>query len=88
MLILSLLERFLLTLHCTDKKENNFLIFKEIQKGTVAESYVRKGFLIYDEMLTFLFIYEEAVSLHLLLSEFPYKLGFFFFFISVVRGQA
>ncbi len=33
---------------CTDKKENQiFLIFKEIQNGAVAKSYMRKGFLIY-----------------------------------------
>ncbi len=62
--------------------------------GAVAKSYMRKGFLIYEEMRKFLFIYEEAVSytyktLQQLPSEFPYKLGiFFFFFISVVRGQA
>jgi hypothetical protein len=33
---------------CTDKKEKkNFLIYKEIQKGAVAKSYIRKGCLIY-----------------------------------------
>ncbi len=32
----------------TDKK--NFLICKEIQSGAVAKSYMRKGFLIYEEM--------------------------------------
>jgi hypothetical protein len=36
---------------CTDKKENKiFLIYKEIQSGAVAKSYMRKGFLIYEEM--------------------------------------
>jgi hypothetical protein len=31
----------------TDKKENQiFLIYKEIQSGAVAKSYMRKGFLI------------------------------------------
>jgi hypothetical protein len=31
---------------CTDKKENKILlIFKKIQSGTVAKSYMRKGFL-------------------------------------------
>ncbi len=35
----------------TDKKENKvFLIFKEIQIGAVAKSYMRKGFLIYEEI--------------------------------------
>jgi hypothetical protein len=32
----------------TDKNENQiFLIYKEIQSGAVAKSYMRKGFLIY-----------------------------------------
>jgi hypothetical protein len=31
----------------TDKKENKtFLIYKEVQSGAVAKSYMRKGFLI------------------------------------------
>ncbi len=35
----------------TDKKENQiFLICKEIQSEAVAKSYMRKGFLIYEEM--------------------------------------
>jgi hypothetical protein len=34
-----------------DKKENKiFLISKEIQSGAVAMLYMRKGFLIYEEM--------------------------------------
>jgi hypothetical protein len=46
---------------CTDKKENqNFLIYKEIQSGAVAKSYMRKGFLIYEEILNFP-IYEESL---------------------------
>ncbi len=33
------------------KKENQiFLIYKEIQSGAVAKSYMRKGFLIYEEI--------------------------------------
>ncbi len=36
---------------CTDKKEKKiFLIYKEILSGAVAKSYMRKGFLIYEEM--------------------------------------
>ncbi len=36
---------------CTDKKENEiFVIYQEIQIGSVAKSYMRKGFLIYEEM--------------------------------------
>ncbi len=47
----------------TDKKENKtFLIYKEIQMGSGAKSYIRKGFLIYEEMRKFFPIYEEAVS--------------------------
>jgi hypothetical protein len=47
----------------TDKKENQiFLIYKEIQNGAVAKSYMRKGFLIYVEMRKYFPIYEEAVS--------------------------
>jgi hypothetical protein len=47
----------------TDKKENKiFLIYKEIQSGAVAKSFMRKGFLIYEEMRKFFPIYEEAVS--------------------------
>ncbi len=35
----------------TDKKENQiFLIYKEVQSGAVAKSYMRKGFLIYEEI--------------------------------------
>ena len=35
----------------TDKKENIiFLNYKEIQMGSVAKSYMRNGFLIYEEM--------------------------------------
>jgi hypothetical protein len=45
----------------TDKKESQiFLIYKEIQNGAVAKSYMRKGFLIhilYEEMRKYLTIY-------------------------------
>ncbi len=47
----------------TDKKENKiFLIYKEIQMESDAKSYMRKGFLIYEEMRKYFTIYEEAVS--------------------------
>ncbi len=39
------------------KKTEIFLIYKEIRMGSVAKSYMRKGFLIYEEMRN-----EEAVS--------------------------
>jgi hypothetical protein len=42
----------------TDKKEKKiFLIYKEIQNGAVAKSYIRKGFLIYEEMRKYFPIY-------------------------------
>jgi hypothetical protein len=38
--------------HYTDRKENQiFLICKELQSGAVSKSYMRKGFLLYEEML-------------------------------------
>ncbi len=47
----------------TDKRENeSFLIYKEIQSGAVAKSYMRKGFLMYVGMRKYILIYEEAVS--------------------------
>ncbi len=47
----------------TDKKENQiFLIYKEIQMGAVEKSYIRRGFLIYEEMSKYLVIFEEAIS--------------------------
>ncbi len=47
----------------TDKKENKiFLVYEEIQMGSGAKSYMRKGFLIYVEMRKFFPIYKEAVS--------------------------
>jgi hypothetical protein len=47
----------------TDNKENQiFFIYQEIQSGAVAQSYMRKGFLIYEEMRKYFPIYEEAVS--------------------------
>jgi hypothetical protein len=48
---------------CTVKNKNNFFpIYKEIQSGAVAKSYMRKGFLIYEEMGKYFPIYKEAVS--------------------------
>jgi hypothetical protein len=47
----------------TDKKDIKiFLIFKEIKMGSAAKSYMRKGFLKYEEMRKFFSIYEDAVS--------------------------
>ncbi len=75
----------------TDKKENKiFLIYKEIQNGAVAKSYMRKGFLMYEEMRKYLTIYEEAVS-HMYMTVncsiqnfLIYEKNFIFFFICVL----
>jgi hypothetical protein len=40
------------------KKKIKFSINKEIQNGAVENSYMRKGFLIYEEMRKYLIIYE------------------------------
>jgi hypothetical protein len=42
--------------------KKKFLIYKEIQMGSGAKSYMRKGFIIYEEMHKFILIYEDAVS--------------------------
>ncbi len=39
------------------KKITFFLIYKEIQMGSVAKSYMRKGVLIYEEMRQYLVIH-------------------------------
>jgi hypothetical protein len=45
------------------KKENQmFLTYKEIQSGAVVKSYMKKGFLIYEEMRKYFPRYDEAVS--------------------------
>jgi hypothetical protein len=42
----------------TDKEENLiFLIYKEIQRGAVTKSCVRKGFQIYEELGKYLVIF-------------------------------
>ncbi len=73
----------------TDKKENQiFLIYKDIQSGPVAKSYMRMGFLIYEEMRKYFPIYDEAVS-HIwlcncsILNFLIYEENFIFFFVSV-----
>jgi hypothetical protein len=38
-----------------------FLIYNEIPMGSGVKSYIRKGFLIYEEMRKFFPVYEEAV---------------------------
>jgi hypothetical protein len=42
----------------TDKKENQiFLIYKEIQNGAVAKSYITNGLLVYGEIFAHFLIY-------------------------------
>jgi hypothetical protein len=46
------------SLSCTDKKENQiFLIYKDIQGGAVAKSYMTNGLLIYGEIFAHFLIY-------------------------------
>jgi hypothetical protein len=48
--------------HTGKKEKENVphkVINKEIQKGSVAKLYMRKGFLIYEEMCKYLVIYED-----------------------------
>ncbi len=73
------------------KKINFFPIYKEIQSGAVAKSYMRKGFLIYEEMGNYFPIYKEAVSYIWLcncsiLNFLIYGDILIFFFISVGIG--
>jgi hypothetical protein len=53
----------------TDKKENQFfLIFKEIQSGAVAKSFMRKVFLMYEEMRKYFPIY--CMRMPLVINDF------------------
>ncbi len=71
----------------TGKKENEiFFIYREIQ----IRGYMRKGFLIYEEMRKYLTIYEEAVShiwLCTLLNFLIYEENLISFFISVAAWK-
>jgi hypothetical protein len=59
---LSSMLKILLFFH-TDKKDKEiFLIHQEIQMGSGAKSYLRKGFLIYEEMRKYFTIYEEDIG--------------------------
>jgi hypothetical protein len=58
----------------TDKKENQiFLIYREIQSGAVAQSYITNGLLIYREIFPHILGSPSSyMTLQLLHSEFPY----------------
>jgi hypothetical protein len=50
---------------CTDKKENKiFLIYKELESGAAAKSYMRKGFLIYEEMRKYFPIMRRSLVIY------------------------
>jgi hypothetical protein len=55
-------ESLVSMLYTEKKKKKNFLIYKEIQMGSGAKSYMRNGFLIYEDLHKFITIYEEAIS--------------------------
>jgi hypothetical protein len=66
----------------TDKKENQiFLIYKEIQSGAVAKSYMRKCAIISPYMRRPLVIYDFATAP---LNFLIYKKNLIIFFISVI----
>jgi hypothetical protein len=46
--------RTLFKLYTDEKESKIFLIYKEIQMGSGAKSYMTKGFLIYEEMRKYL----------------------------------
>ncbi len=77
----------------TDKKENQiFLIYKEIQNGAVAKSYMTNGLLIHvwGNICAFPQILGRTSSymtLQLLHSEFPYLWGKFYFLFYQWYGE-
>ncbi len=77
----------------TDKKLNKiFLICKAILMGLGTKSYMRKGFLIYEEMRKYFIIYEEAVShtwlcTRSLMHFIIYEENFIFFFYQCMEEK-
>ncbi len=62
----------------TDKNENKiFLIYQEIQMGSVAKSYMTNGLLIYDKVFAHFLIYDFATdpTLSLFLDDFRWLLA-------------
>jgi hypothetical protein len=63
---------------CTDEKENQiFLIYKEIQKGLVAKSYMTNGLLIFGYIFARYLIYDFAPD-PIWISIYMRKISFFF----------
>jgi hypothetical protein len=79
---------------CTDKKENPvFLIYKEIQNGAVAMSYMTKAssYVVKYLLISSLGSPSSYTTLQLLHSEFSYTYMWkilFSFFISVAKAPA
>jgi hypothetical protein len=72
----------------TDKKKIKFsLINKEIQMGAVAKSYMRKGYLIYEEMCKYMRLRRPLVMFDFATVPFWISLGLrkiLFSFLSVL----
>ncbi len=74
----------ILTIQYTDKKETKFSSYiRKFRWGSVAKSYLRKGFLIYEEMRKYLTIFEEAVSHIWLCNRFHLNEENFILFLSL-----
>ncbi len=63
-------------LHTGKKEKKIFLIYKDIQMGAVAKSYMMKDFLIYEEKRKYLVKYEETVS-HIRLCSVPFWISLY-----------
>jgi len=65
----SLYDRICYIQYALIKKKNQiFLIYKEIQNGAVAKSYMTNGLLIFGEIFAHFLIYQEALP-HIRLSN-------------------
>ncbi len=67
------------TVQYTDEKVNQIFLIYEIQSGAVSKSYMRKGFLIYEEMRKFW----GGICICSILNFLIYQENLIFFFISV-----
>jgi hypothetical protein len=67
-------------LHTCKKIGEIFLACKKIQKGLGAKSYMRKGFLIYEEMRKYLVIYciRKSLVIFDFCTQTPSKFSYFF----------
>jgi hypothetical protein len=85
-----LLSAARLKVQYTDKKENEtFLIYKEIQMGSGAKPYMKKGFLLYEECANFPPYMRNplVMTLHPIpLNFLIYEENFIFYFFSVMSS--